>query len=79
VVRPLVRFGDPLAETLAAASRHAVQLIAVAAPAQALLARLLRPSLADRLRRATSVPLLTFRPAPAGADAVLWRCGSVPI
>src|SRR4051794_37583559 len=79
VVRPLVRFGDPLAETLAAVSRHVVQLIAVAAPAQSLADRLLRPSLADRLRRTTSVPLLTVRPAPAGADALFWRYGSVPI
>jgi nucleotide-binding universal stress UspA family protein len=79
VVRPLVRFGDPLVETLAAASRQAVQLIAVAAPAQALVARLLRPSLADRLRRATRVPLLTVRPARTDADAVAWRYGSVPI
>ncbi len=79
IVRPAVRFGDPPAETLAAAARHAVQLIAVAAPHQTAAARLLRPSLADQLRARVAVPILTVVPVQARATSLLCRYGSVPV
>ena len=79
VVRRAVRFGDPLAETLSAAARYAVQLIAVAAPAQSAAGRLLRPSLADRLHARAVVPILTVLPVQAGEGERLWRYGSVPV
>ncbi len=59
VVQREVRFGDAVAETLAAAERQAVHLIAVAAQPQTWIERLLRPNLAQRLLREAVMPVLT--------------------
>jgi nucleotide-binding universal stress UspA family protein len=75
VVRREVQFGDPLAETLAAARRHAVQLIALAAPPQSGVQRILRPSLAHQLLAQSAVPVLvvpTWRP-PQGSPVLRYR------
>ena len=68
VVQREVRFGDPVAETLAAAERAAIELIAVAAHPQPWLARLLRPSFAQRLLARAAVPVLTVP-----AERPLWQ------
>lgn len=62
IVRGEVRFGEPLAETLAAAARHAVHLIAVAAAPQAWLERVLRPNLAHQLVAQSAVAVLSVPP-----------------
>ncbi|HLI28391.1 MAG TPA: universal stress protein [Chloroflexota bacterium] len=78
VVRHEVRFGEPVAETLAAAVRHGVQLIAVAAPAQPWWQRLARPSLAQRLLAQAAIPVLTVPVGrPLSGQAVL-RYRSLP-
>ncbi|HEY7066735.1 MAG TPA: universal stress protein [Chloroflexota bacterium] len=59
VVQREVRFGDPLAETLAAAERHAMQLIVLAARPQTWLERLWRPHLAQQLLAHAAIPVLT--------------------
>jgi len=72
VVRSEVCFGEPLAETLAAARRHCVRLIAVAAPAQSWLDRTLHPSLAQQLLAQSAVPVLAVpTDSPPGGRAVL--------
>jgi nucleotide-binding universal stress UspA family protein len=53
-----VRFGDALAETLAAGQRQKVHFIALAGQPQRWLQRLLRPSLAQRLLGQPRVPVL---------------------
>ncbi len=58
VVQREVRFGDLLAETLAAAREHAVRLIVVGAEPQRWLGRTLRPGLAQRLLAQSTVPVL---------------------
>ncbi|HEY7062838.1 MAG TPA: universal stress protein [Chloroflexota bacterium] len=68
VVQREVRFGEPVAETLAAAERAAIELIAVAAPPQPRLARLLRPSFAQRLLAQAAIPVLTVP-----AERPLWQ------
>jgi nucleotide-binding universal stress UspA family protein len=58
VVQREVRFGDSLTETLAAADRHRLPLVALAAQPQRWWQRLLRPSLAHRLLGQPSVSVL---------------------
>jgi nucleotide-binding universal stress UspA family protein len=53
-----VRFGDALAETLAAGQRQSVQFIALAGQPQRWLQRLLRPNLAQQLLGQPRVPVL---------------------
>ncbi|MBX5491241.1 MAG: universal stress protein [Chloroflexi bacterium] len=78
VVRHDVRFGDPVAETLNAAVRHGMQLIAVGAPAQPWWRRLTRPSLAQRLLAQATIPVLTVPVGrPLNGQAVL-RYRSLP-
>jgi nucleotide-binding universal stress UspA family protein len=57
-VRQEVRFGDPLAETLATAERYDLPVVAVVARPQRWWQRLLRPSLAQRLLEQPSVSVL---------------------
>jgi nucleotide-binding universal stress UspA family protein len=68
VVQREVRFGDPLAETLASAERHAMQLIVLAARPQRWLARMWRPNLAQQLLAHAVVPVLTVP-----AERPLWH------
>jgi nucleotide-binding universal stress UspA family protein len=63
VVRQAVQFGDPLAQTLAAAERYGVEAIAVAEPRQSWLQRACRPSLAQQLLACATVPVLVM-PGP---------------
>lgn len=78
VVRHEVRFGDPLAETLAAARHHNARLIVVVAPAQAWWERLLRPSLAQRLLAQAPVPVLTVPVGQPLDGAAVLRYRSLP-
>jgi nucleotide-binding universal stress UspA family protein len=79
VVRHEVRFGDPLAETLAAAHRHGVHLVALAAPPQPALQRIVRPSLAQQLLSQSAVPVLAVPAWEPSQPGVVLRYGSVPI
>jgi nucleotide-binding universal stress UspA family protein len=68
IVQREVRFGDPLAETLAAVARQAMHLIVVTAAPQAWPERLLRPSLARRLLAQAPIPVLTLP-----AERPIWQ------
>jgi nucleotide-binding universal stress UspA family protein len=63
VVHREVCFGDPVAETLAAADRHSVHLIAIVGQQRSWLQRLTRPSLAQQLLAQSHVPVLVAPPA----------------
>ena len=79
VVKRDVRFGEALAETLAAADQYRARVIAVAAQPQPWLARTLRPNLAQQLLAQSAVPVLAV-PAlePQSGEAAL-RYGSVAV
>ncbi len=79
VVRHEVRFGEPLAATLAAAKRHAVHLIAVAAPAQHPLRRVLRPGLAQQLLAQAEVPVLAVPVGRVPRQGLVLRYQNLPV
>ena len=79
VVRREVRFGDQLAETLATAQRHAVQLIALGARSQPWLQRILRPNLAQQLLAQPLVPVLAVPPPPSAAHGGVLRHSRVAV
>jgi nucleotide-binding universal stress UspA family protein len=79
VVRREVRFGDPLAETLAAAERHAVHLIALAARPQQAVQRALRPNLAQQLLAQSAVPVLAVPAWPPPERGTVLHYHSVPV
>jgi nucleotide-binding universal stress UspA family protein len=60
-VEGAVRFGDPLAEIVEEAESAGADLIAMASHRRNTLGRLLRRSLAGRLERETTIPLLLVR------------------
>ncbi len=73
VLQREVRFGEPVSEILAAASRQGAHLIAMAAPAWSWGLRMLRPSLAQQLTRRADVPVLIIPPRhPPTQDLRLW-------
>ncbi|HZU06232.1 MAG TPA: universal stress protein [Chloroflexota bacterium] len=72
-VRRVVRFGEAVEEIAAAAAEHAVDCIALAAAPRVGLWRLLGPSLAERLRARSGVPVVALAAsAPAAQPAVPW-------
>jgi nucleotide-binding universal stress UspA family protein len=79
VVRREVRFGDPLAETLAAAERHAVHLIALAARPQQAVQRALRPNLAQQLLAQSAVPVLAVPAWPASEHGAVFQYHRVAV
>jgi nucleotide-binding universal stress UspA family protein len=79
VVRREVRFGDPLAETLAAAERHAVHLIALAAQPQQPVQRALRPNLAQQLLAQSAVPVLAVPAWSSPQQGAVLSYRSVPV
>jgi nucleotide-binding universal stress UspA family protein len=79
VVRHEVRFGDPLAETLAAAQHHAVHLIAVVAQPQRPVERIIRPHLAQRLLEQSVVPVLAVPSWQPPRQGMVLRYGRVPV
>lgn len=60
-VEGTVRFGDPLTEIVEEAESAGADLIALASHRRNALGRLMRGSLAKRLQRATTIPLLLVR------------------
>jgi nucleotide-binding universal stress UspA family protein len=79
VVDREVRFGDPLAETLAAVERHAMHLIALTARRQPWPERLLRPNPARRLLSHASSPVLTVPAERPRWQGVVLRYDRVPV
>jgi nucleotide-binding universal stress UspA family protein len=73
VVRWEICFGDPAAEILAAAERHAVHLIALVGQQQSWLQRLTRPSLAQQLLTQSRVPVLVVPPGSSPAGGLVLR------
>jgi nucleotide-binding universal stress UspA family protein len=73
VVRREVCFGEPVAETLAAARRHAAQLVVVAAPPQGRWERVVRPCLAQQLLAQAAVSVLAV---PVERDAAAEAAGN---
>jgi nucleotide-binding universal stress UspA family protein len=76
VVRRDVRFGDPMAEILAAAQQHATHLIMVAREPQGWrprLQRLLRPTLAQQLLGHARLPVLVVPSEHAATQGVVLR------
>jgi nucleotide-binding universal stress UspA family protein len=79
VVRREVRFGDPLAETLAAAERHAVHLIALAARPQQAVQRALHPNLVQQLLAQSVVPVLAVPALPPPESGAVLESHGVPV
>jgi hypothetical protein len=77
VVRREVRFGDPVAESLAAAERHTVQLIALVGQPQSWLRRLVRPTLAEQLLARSRVPVLVVPPVSYPATRLVLRYSGI--
>lgn len=61
-VQPVVRFGDPAEEIVAYAENNQVDMIAMATHGRAGISRLLVGSVAERVLRASPVPVLLIRP-----------------
>jgi nucleotide-binding universal stress UspA family protein len=79
VVHREVRLGDPVAESLAAADRHAVQLIALVAQPQSWLQRLTRPSLAQQFLAQSQVPVLVVPPVSSPAAGFVLRYSRIQV
>ena len=79
VVQREVRFGDPVTESLTAAERHAVQVIALVDPPQPGLRRLLQPSLAQQLLARSRVPVLVVPPVSSPAAGIVDRDSGLPV
>jgi nucleotide-binding universal stress UspA family protein len=68
-VRIMVGAGDPAEEIVRLAEEEGVELVAMATHGRGALGRWTHGSVADRVARATTVPLLLVRPAEPGEDA----------
>lgn len=79
VVRREIRFGDACAEIIAAARRHAAQLIMLAPHSQGWWDRLRRRGLVQQLIHAAPVPVLVASTAQAGTNWAALRYGRVAV
>jgi nucleotide-binding universal stress UspA family protein len=79
VVHREVYFGKPVAETLAAAERHSVHLIALVGQQQSWLQRFARPTLAQQLLAQSQVPVLVVPPVSSPANGVVLRYSGIPV
>jgi nucleotide-binding universal stress UspA family protein len=79
VVQREVRFGDPVAATLASAERYSVHLIALVGQPQSWARRWIHRSLEEQLLAKSPVPLLVVPPTSRPAAALILRYSGIRV